>query len=704
MKSEVKTAEGTEEITAVNVQEYNPGNVKFEKMQRGRKYYLYSAQYAVLDTETSHKGEFDGWIYQWAFKFCGQYVYGRTPSEFIDLLCKLRDRYKLHSMKRIIIYIHNAAYDLQYLKMYLINYDSNIKMLATDTHSILICDVFGFRILCSYKLSNMNLDLFAKSYAKHFRKASGAVDYSIIHYQDDELTSTDWYYMFSDVASQHEAIEGYLNSLGYDRAYKAPFTSTGFVRNDCRHAAESQKGWRKEFINSAFTLDQYKLARQAFMGGITISSYKYNGEIVEGNLKHLDFTSSYPARQMKNYFPVGKPMWYGEIESRDELNTLLKNYCCIFLLTMHNVHIKHGVTAPYIPYSKCIHPVNELKVNGKIVYAEKLTIAITEVDFKWIEKQYTADKMQVTKMMIMQKGESPKWLKSKVMQYFNDKCTLKHGAEGETPEEAEARKKRYNASKALLNGLYGMSATAIIRPEYELDEEGMISLKDVTNEENVISNYYHSYNSFIPYQLGVWTTAHARDALMSMIEAVGYDHFLYCDTDSVFYLETEENKKRIEEMNKEIKTDSISKGAFVGDHILGYATEEAPLKRFKSLHAKCYACEELNEKSGQYELHVTIAGVPKKSIVWNGGHAETVTNAQELVTLENLEDGFTFHSCGGTRCIYVEQEIQNAEINGHITDYASAAIIENIDKTISDTMYTVGKDYSLLHIKQETTL
>lgn len=690
LNASVKTKEGIEEVKAYTVDEYMPKLTKWIKTQRFKKVYLYCTEFATLDTETSHTDD-EGWVYQWAFYFNHDFVIGRKPSEFIQLLEKLSEFYKLNDQKKICIYVHNISYDFAYLKQFLIQYDENISVLAIDNHSIIQCDIFGFRLLCSYKLSNMSLDLFSNTYAEKYIKASGAIDYNIVRYQDTDLTAIDWHYMLSDVASQHDAITHYLHVNGYEYASHAPITSTGFVRTDCRHAAEKDRKWRQEFISGRLSLPLYNMLRQAFMGGITISSYRYNGEVVE-NVSHKDFTSSYPARQMMDYFPKGKASKVGAIKTRKELDYYLRTYCCIFILSIENVHIKEGITAPYIPSSKCIELIDELKVNGKIVFAERLTMAITEIDFKWIEKQYDFENMKVLNLHIFERGDMPAWLKNRIMKFYDDKCKLK-----------KSDPRLYMCSKAKLNGIYGMSATTIIREQYEMDSSGIISHKSENNEEKEkrINKFYNSYNSFMPYQLGVWTTAHARNALMEMIEAVGYDNFIYCDTDSVFYKSNEESEKNLKAMNEEIKKRAIKAGAYIDDNYLGYATDEPHIRKFKSLHAKCYAMEELNEKTGEYELKVTIAGVPKKSVEWVNGAPVTFTNSEELGAVENLKDGFTFKHCGGTRCLYVEDDIRNININGHDTELASSAIIMPIEKTISDTMYIFGKDYSILDYKFE---
>lgn len=704
INSRVKTKDGFEDIVAYTPQEVKLPVIPFKWVNRNRKKTFFATSFCVLDTETSHIDEETAWVYQWAFKLKNTYVYGRTPEELIDLLRKMADVYQLREDKKFILYIHNAAYDVQYLKHYLRKYDPFLKIMSTDAHAVLTASVFGFKILCSYRLTNLSLDILSQNYAHKYRKAVGDVDYTLIHYQDQELTPQDWEYQFSDVASQMDGIQGYLHSMGYEYAYKAPITSTGFVRETCRLAAAEEEGWRDKFQKSRLTLEQYKLCRWAFMGGVCISSYVYSGETVRGDLGHDDFTSSYPARQIMDYAPVGAPSWYGDVDDMEEFNALLEDYCCVFELTLEDVHIKKGITAPCIPASKCIGLQDEVKINGKIVSAKHLTIAITELDYKWIKKQYEAESVKVSHLLIFERGPFPYFLRTEVMDYFKGKCTLKH-----------VDSVLYGKSKALLNAVYGMTATALIRDEYEMDEDLIMNPKKYYGddveverkdelieeaEEKMLNKYYSSRKSFLPYQLSLYTTAHARDALYTMIETVGYENFLYCDTDSVFYIRTPEVEKRMEAYRAQCIEHARSMGAYVGDNYLGAPTKEAPIRAFRSLHAKCYAVEELNEDTGEYVLKVTIAGIPKKSIKWIGGKPIEKTNAEELQSIDNLEDGFVFEHCGGTRCIYVEREIEEIEIRGHVTSLSSAAIIENISKEISDNMWC-EENYYLLNIDEK---
>ena len=689
----MKTKTGKEKIYATYGPDFNTWPIlEFKKLRRNHKTLLYATNYMTLDTETSHDSLIRGWIYQWAIRIKRSYIYGRTPSELITFMTNCAEHYGLTDAKRIIIYIHNAAYDVQYLKHYLKKYDPNMRIFAIDNHSILCVDVLGFRILCSYKLTNLSLSKLSDSYAEKYIKAVGEIDYNIVRYQDSTLTPEDWYYMFSDVAAQYDGINGYLTMQGYKYAYNAPITSTGFVRAACRGAALAAD-WHKTFETMRLTYPMYKLCQSAFMGGVCIASWKYAGETIRSDkLRHKDFTSSYPARQViEDGFPAGLPMWYGDIETAEELSDIIKNFACIFILKLTNVSLKQGITAPYIPSSKCLTLSNDLRLNGKIIQAEELSIAICDIDYKWICKQYDFDnEIEIHNLLIFERGPLPEWFKNEVMTYFNNKCKLK-GVDDIL----------YNKSKNMLNGIYGMTATRPVRDEYQLNNDLELEIKKKTEDDaaKALAKYYNSRNSFMPFQWSIYTTAYARDALFTMIECVGYDNFLYCDTDSVFYIETPENKKSMEEYRQRCIKRAQSAGAYVDNKFLGEPTDEPALKSFRALHSKCYALEE-QTKDGSYKLNVTIAGVPKKGYKWINGQRIEKTNAEELQEIDNLEDGFIFDFCGGSRAIYIEDQAHIETINGHDTEISSAVIIDNIEKEISDTMWSVGKDLLLYNFQQ----
>lgn len=677
----VQTKNGVEEMEILSMPFFK--DLEFKKINKGKKVFEYAIDFITFDTETSHYGLEKSWVYQWAFYFNGKICAGRKVSEFINCLVKIKEHYSLNNRRKIIIYVHNLSYDYQYIKRFLYDYDNNMTVLALDKHSILQIDVTGFRFLCSYKLSGLSLDLFAKTYAEKYVKRTGLVDYDIIRYQDTELSKEDWEYMACDVLSQYDAIYHYLKTKGYDCSCDAPITSTGFVRTKCRKQSKKDDKWRKEFLKGELTLEQYRQLAQSFMGGVCIVNYDYAGKTVE-NVKHLDFTSSYPARQMIDYFPEGKPEAYGKIESEQEFKYLIKKYCCCFICIFKNISLKKGITFPYIPSSKAIYKKELLKINGKVVYAEELHMAMTEIDYNIIAKQYDWESVEIKNMMLFKRGDIPDWMKETIMELFGNKCNLKN-----------SDYKLYMASKAELNGIYGMTATKIIRDEYELSD-CILNKKEVRvgEESYKLEKYYKSRNSFLPYQYGVWTTAHARKALYEMIEAVGYGNAIYCDTDSVFYFPTEETERSIKKLNKKIEKRAKECGAYIRDKVLGKAEYENDILKFRALHAKCYAYV---DETG---LNVTIAGIPKIKVKNVDGEKVIISNADELRDIDNLKDGFIFKECGGTRTIYDDGYTRIETINGHDIEISSFALIVPIEKEISGTMNIMDERKILLHLQQ----
>ena len=109
IKSKVRTIDGTEDITAYTPEEVTLPDIQFKTRRRNKKSYLYAVEFGVFDSETSHDNTERGWVYQWSFMISYTYVYGRTPSDFIDLLRKIRDRYDLSDLKKMIVYVHNLS-------------------------------------------------------------------------------------------------------------------------------------------------------------------------------------------------------------------------------------------------------------------------------------------------------------------------------------------------------------------------------------------------------------------------------------------------------------------------------------------------------------------------------------------------------------------------------------------------------------------
>ena len=184
-------------------------------------------------------------------------------------------------------------------------------------------------------------------------------------------------------------------------------------------------------------------------------------------------------------------------------------------------------------------------------------VVVNELDLKWLRKQYTFD-YAINEVYIAKRGKYPKYLRDTVDMYFEGKSYTKKiyndilKTHSEFSIEAREAKRNNLRDKGLLNAIYGMSATDPVRENYSENEDGiwereLLSEKDIIDK---LDEFYSKKSSFMNYELGLWTTAHARDELLTFVEVIGYENFLYGDTDSIFYISTPEVEERIENYNK----------------------------------------------------------------------------------------------------------------------------------------------------------
>lgn len=664
-------------------------------IKRGHKNIAYYDTPAFLDTETSHNHDENnplGWIYQWCFELNGQYVVGRKPSQLMRLFRSLIRDYELTETQRLVIYIHNASYDMTYLINYMYELTDDVEILAINNHKIITFRSGGLEIRCSLKLANMSLALYGEKMKTSTRKMIAAIDYDTIHYQDSELTRIDWEYMVNDVATLKECVLKDME-INHDNVATIPLTSTGYVRRDCRKACRADKEYREKIFNpSRLSVSDYKMCKEEFCGGYSHGNRTLAGVTLRNKdgktLKHRDFKSRYPATQQLSYFPQKFMTYYEWEDDSDlmplsELIDLCKSHCVLARVCLKDVKLKKEVTAPYISSSKILNYTgydlyNESGAkgtdNGKVIIAKGfIVLTLNEHDLKWVLRQYTISELKILRVIISERYDMSKPIRETVQNYFKIKETLEGGI-------------FRDKSKNKLNGIYGMFATDPIRRQYTYDRESMEWSSNRVDDEYIeekLEAYYKSRNSFLPYQQALWTTSGSREELFTLIaDVIGYENYVYSDTDSIFYYSNEEVERRIEEYNARIMSLNEARGVGVLNlkgKMSYYGTfedEEAedPLTAFRFLHSKCYAIEQ--EEGG---LSVTVAGVTKDN---KQTGAKRISKEDELGGIDNLDVGFTFKECGGTKCLYTNLEPCIMNINGHITELSSAAIITQTTKQL----------------------
>lgn len=591
---------------------------------------------SAFDIETTsyiNNGEKSAFMYIWMFGLgLGKEIfYGRTWEEFLDLCEKLQQYFGLNENRRLVIYVHNLGYEFQFMCKYF-NWE-NVFAINERKPIKALCS-YGIEFRDSYILSGYSLANTAKNLTTHkVRKMEGDLDYSLIRHQSTQLTEKELGYCSNDI----EIILAYINEqiVQYEDITKIPLTNTGrvrkYVKDACYYTSsnhrKSNRGKYQRYrqIMSDLTLDKstYIQLKRAFMGGFTHSNPNHTGKTLE-NVSSIDLTSSYPTVMLADKFPMSRAKELN-ITTVEELKKAMSLYCLVFDLKLEGLRntLKYE---SYISESKCFKMVKPVINNGRVYDAEMIQTTITDVDFNIIEKVYEWDKISIANVRGFVKAYLPKSIIESILNLYQDKTTLK-GVEGKEVE--------YLLSKGMLNSVYGMCVTDVVKDEHVFNETWGIERVDVDEK---IDEYNKSKNRFLFYPWGIWVTAYARRNLWTAILNIG-DDYIYSDTDSIKMLNFDKHKEYVEKYNKHIgkKLADMMEHYKLNVELLAPKTIQGKAKplgiwefegnysHFKTLGAKRYLVKENGE------FHLTVAGLSKKNGINHmvnicGGDTEQVFN------------------------------------------------------------------------------
>lgn len=641
---------------------YKPTEYNLKKLLTADYIKGYVSYPATFDIETTTlNGEKPtAFMYIWQFCIKGVVFFGRTWREFLDFIDNISNLLNLDNKHKLVIYVHNLSFEFEFIRKF-IKFDN---VFATAPHKVLKASTEKLEFRCSYYLSNMSLLKFIENTpgAIHL-KSKADLDYKKIRTPKTKLTAKELGYCYNDVKGLEEAI---INLLQKDTLKSIPLTSTGYVRRDCRLAMRKNKKNRKMFISTRLTYEQFVLCEECFRGGNTASSRFYCNDLLK-NVGSYDLSSSYPYQMMAKEYPVGAFIKY-TIESEKELDHLSAAYCTIGRYCFTNVKVKKNVPIPYIPVSK-ITTNNCTAFNGRVLKADYVNISLTNIDYEIIKSQYEFDELYVKDFYIARKGELPKELKDVIMKYYENKTTLKGIIEFIY---------EYFTSKQKLNSIYGMTVTNPCKGETVIDEKTGEWSTDDSNKAELLDKFYKSWNSFLPYQWGIFVTANARKQLQEGIDKVGLD-VVYCDTDSIKYVN--DHEQDFKELNDKINK-SFSANRNGVDYPMGVWDSENQkgkyyeYNQFKTLGAKKYAFTK------QGKLGITVAGLSKKE------------GAKELAKkggIKKFENGAVFNNSGRSSVYFNNEEIHTIIVEGvEIETASNIAIVE--------TTYTLGITDTMLDI------
>lgn len=621
------------------------------------------ATYDIEASSLSDGGSRMAWMYHWQMCVGGYVCCGRYWDDWTSFLKKIVLQLELNENRRMIIFVHNLGYEYQFMK-HLLREMTDFDVFAPQKRKPLVVRCHnGLEFRCSWKLTNMSLEK-ACQFERGVKtgKQSGDLDYRKVRTPETILTEKELGYCVADVVSLYQLIECRMKNHG-DDLNSIPLTSTSYVRRDVRKSCKSDKRYRELFLGCAMNKKVYGLLKEAGRGGDTHANRYMSGKILKG-VDAYDVQSSYPYVLMCKYFPMTQFTPYGHLDSKEEFNELLEEYCCLFRIVLCNVNVHNNVPFPYIAEDKCLNLVGATLDNGRVLHADLVCITITELDYQILREQYDWDEnnIYIGSMHIAERGDLPKCIKDPIMAYFRAKTELKYYKSH--PEETDLTDigYYYDRSKNSLNGIFGMMYTDPVHKLLEEAEDG--TWREAPQDVGkALEKFYKSRNSFLVYAWGIWTTAHARSHLANLVKITNPQYAAYCDTDSCYTLSS--CREIVAAYNKQIMAEAESHGAYADAggkrYHMGIYELDKECRRFKTLGAKKYAYED------EEGLHVTVSGVQKEGA------------PQELGRLENFIPGFTFVKCGGLDMYYLECGIHDMTING--CTFKTASSICSVDGT-----------------------
>ena len=646
-----------------------------EKEKEFISYYNLGVSFDIETTSTKIKNEKIGIMYEWSFCIGGLVIIGRTWEEFLKLLDDLRKELKLNYNNRLIIYVHNLGYEFQFMRKW-IKWD-NVFSIKQREPIYAISDGIEFR--CSYILSGYSLEKMGEELQEYkLKKLVGNLDYKKVRHTQTELTQKEIEYCVNDVKIVVAYITEKIKQDGH--IGNICLTKTGYVRRYCRKKCLNKKSFRKYnklMQGLTITDEEYTQLKRAFCGGFTHANAFYSGKVLF-NVTSFDFTSSYPACMLLEQFPMSR----GEIIKINSLEEFKKNlniYCCLFDIKFYGLK-SSSLNENYLSFSKCWNTKNCIVNNGRVVSADELETTITEQDYFIIENFYTWEYMQIGTFRRYRRGYLPKDLILAILELYKNKTKLK----GIKEEYVN-----YALNKEMLNSVYGMCVTDIIREQIEYKTEW--NKKESENKEE-LNLYNLNKGRFLFYPWGVWVTAYARKNLFSGIYAFG-DDYIYSDTDSIKCLNVNKHMNYINAYNnnvlKKIKIIcdfyKIDEKEFMPETIkgekkvIGFWDFDGEYDIFKTIGAKRYI---VKNKDGS--INLTVSGIDKKTcvpfLIEKYGKYGLFYNFNNKLKIPKENTGCLTHT-------YIDNELK-----GYITDYKgnkcyveekSYIHLENTEKTLS---------------------
>ena len=500
----------------------------------------------------------------------------------------------------------------------------------------------------------------------------------------DNLTDEHLRYIRNDVILLAKSVYYYSDLFkGFDYS-KRTFTSNILDSYNTNHLTSYQLlnriGEGKEKYEIRYTDYQfsnqnfYDYLKPFYRGGLNFYNQYHVGRIIDTGVFGMDIHSSYPYAMhkfkiptyLKDYETHEKPTEVIIDFSDDEYSLYQmskQDFDRIILDKIQSVILKQILVKYY--------STNEfININS---YTFKMIENITGLKFESIpvysrvtfECEYFGSREQIEEFYeVKTQGKYKEKLK------FNSPYDIEKTGENNdvlyTPEEIAH-------SKVNLNGLYGIPALRPYFNLFRLDDGKYINIENghKNAERNIV------FSIFVT-SVSLWNLL---NPLKYLTQKEIDEHFIYCDTDSL-YFKTEVKHKMPDEL-------------FTEYHLGTWDLEHEHLEKFYVLNHKKYAYYGYDKKSGNKKISVKAGGVPSDAFNTDMDFKDFInTQFSDGVTIHNLKSIYTNQ---GQIAIY--PSTTKLEVGGGYRIHSSGKMYERIknnilkavkqqsDDMLNDTLY-----------------
>ena len=568
----------------------------------GRKYLIVGSGFDIETSRIEYDSFVASYCYHWQFSLDEYTIGGRSLDSYENFL-----EFLISVLKRTGSYLlcldANLGYEFQFCKRRWAKFGMS-NLFAKERREPLkfdIADCIEMREVLG--LFGNSLAQCAKDYCKT-QKMVGDLDYSLVRLTNTPLTIKEQKYCENDVQILSE-LGHYIFDHYYGKNPKLPMTKTGIIRQKVKKKLGKNLKAEKERVQSNMPDEElyFFFRRFLFKGGICGTSALHMNKVLT-NVVCADYTSDYPACMNHYKFPDGKMY---EIPPDEFMSSPRLPY--IATITFHEFRSKtpHSFMSLHklIGYDRN-NTQNYVIDNGRVHYAKEATFCVNDVEFKSLIKAYDWEYMDIHRAWAFEEYVSlPKHLMDVLNEEYLTKQSLKERGLEDTIE--------YKDSKAIVNGTFGMTCTALFMEDLIINYDEIEPNK--TEDDKIIKKSYREAikSSFLNPFWGFWITSYARSLLIGVITMFPKCIIQY-DTDSIYYLkdhpQSPELEKFLVDYNEAIyeMNDIIFHG---NKHYrdLGAWDIKKPFTRFKGLGSKRYMYEK-NDGT----IKTVVAGCRRGSI------------------------------------------------------------------------------------------